>query len=589
MAFPLPSFFKIRFKIIIVIAVVFVFLIGVVKQVLAQTPDDCWIFRRVHYEDYAWCSVTTQRLLNVDVTNHTSSLVTDDVQSSSGRCYTYRYQWYKWDNHPSNPQWVVQHVSSYFQNREGQPGSALIVNWDSDLMTDGQLPNGTAFCSDPCQQERDVLAQQCGEGNYIIDDDTCEGFCKCDDDDGDGICNACDLDPNDPEVTNVAWIWMRRYEPDGTLCDLSYVLKQSDCLALGNADVDVYDITAPGGCSDAARVDFTSTPDGSCYPFPIRDNCTPDNCNVCDYSPGGQPTLIAGGTTTQQDNTPQPDTDQQTDKCRAKCFPRPYMYVPSKDLCICTHDSDVTESPKEATQKPTTPPDYPETGSPNEAPGPEATDSDLLKALDENTRSATKNTETIAKSQAETNQLLEWIGENVQASATNTAQLGRQLADSNKQVGAGLNNVAGQLGALGDQLGGLGDEIGGLGDEIGEFGDTLGDKLDELKDAIEGDGEPGEDLNYDIPGEYSTGEHSFGDRTNQFLSDMSATGLFAVPGQFFGAIPSGGSPDFTIDGGETYGSHTLSFAGFANALLALRAVIQIAFMWLAIRIVTLKR
>jgi hypothetical protein len=256
------------------------------------------------------------------------------------------------------------------------------------------------------------------------------------------------------------------------------------------------------------------------------------------------------------------------------------MYVPGSDQCICldsdgANDNQNDPDPTDPTSQPTEDPAAPETGSPNEDPGEGSTDNELLKSIDENTRATTQNTKSIAEGQAKTNQLLEWVGKNAEATAGNTAKI--------------ENSVDG----LGNKIDGLGDKVDGLGDQIGEdleqLGDDLGEKLDELTDELAGENEPTEELPDETPEPYSVDDHDWGARTTQFLSDMRSTGLFSVPTDFFDAVPGGGSPEIIINGGETYGVHTLSFADYSSGLIAIRTVIQLAFMWLAIRIVTLKR
>ncbi|MCB2216111.1 hypothetical protein [Desulfofustis glycolicus] len=448
-------------------------------------------------------------------------------------------------------------------------------------------PDGYVYCSgiDPCQDERAALEQQCGVGNYYIDEDTCEGDCKCNDNDNDGICNACDLDANDPEITNVAWIWMKEYEPDGSLCNLSFVYKKSDC---NNISSSVFYETSPGSCSEAS-VAQAQIP---CISYKVNDNCTEDNCDVCDIEEDWLTDLVDSATINLNPNTPEPDTDEKTDECRRKCFPRAFMYVPGSDTCICVNDSDQTdndENPSEGTDQPTDDPETPETGSPNEQPGDGAGDNELLDSIDENTRATTQNTKAIAEEQARTNQLLDWIGQNSQTTTDNTAK----IENSIDGVGGKLDGLGQDVRGLGNKITGVGDDIEGVGEQLGEdinqMETTLGEKLDTMTGELTGTNEPTQELPNNIPPAYSVGEHSWGERTNQFLTDMSGTGLFAVPTDFLDAAPGGGSPELVIDGGETYGVHSLSFADYSTGLIAIRAAIQLAFMWLAIRIVTLKR
>lgn len=90
--------------------------------------------------------------------------------------------------------------------------------------------------------------------------------------------------------------------------------------------------------------------------------------------------------------------------------------------------------------------------------------------------------------------------------------------------------------------------------------------------------------------EYVPEEHDISLRTNEFLQQMQSTGLFSLPSKLTQGIPSGGSSDISINGGETFGGvHIISFSHLDEALLTLRAVFQIAFLFIAFRILTLKR
>jgi hypothetical protein len=577
MAIPTPSFFKIRLTIIVIIALVFVFLIGLAKQAFAwvnPTTGECWAIYYLRGSTYKTDQTCVTGFSYQVINGHPRIVPPSPVQYTTGDATTFSASWYKkeganWVSAGSDSSSSWSHVPSYQAAVGSYPAAGPGLDPNSTTPYDERLYE---TCQPACEQERDELEARCGEGNYYIDEDTCEGDCKCTDNDEDGICNACDLDPNDPEVTDVAWIFMRDTEPDGSLCNYAFTYSKS---ALDDIENQPYfENPKPGGCSDAAIRRF----DWYGVPWQLRDNCTEDNCNVCDNGQGSYNLPVTGGTPVINPNTGQPDQDEKRDECKQKCFPKGFAYIAGSDTCVCLDDSDPNAqdpNPTDPTDKPTDDPDQPDTGDPNEDPGSGATDTELLESIDDNARTTAKNTKAIAEGQAKTNQLLEWVGENAKATAANTAAIENSI-----------DGMAGKIDGLGNEIG---KDLGELGNKIsGELG-KLGNKMDDLQDAIEGEGEPSENLQYTVPEQYSVTEHSWGDRTNQFLTDMSGTGLFAVPTEFLDAAPGGGSPELIIDGGETYGVHSLSFADYSTGLIAIRAAIQLAFMWLAIRIVTLKR
>jgi len=79
----------------------------------------------------------------------------------------------------------------------------------------------------------------------------------------------------------------------------------------------------------------------------------------------------------------------------------------------------------------------------------------------------------------------------------------------------------------------------------------------------------------------------FGDRFRQFITEMKATSIFSIPSQLFGDLPNGGSPSFTINGGETFGEHEVNMDSWAAGLAAIRAVLYIIAGWSAIKIALL--
>jgi len=87
---------------------------------------------------------------------------------------------------------------------------------------------------------------------------------------------------------------------------------------------------------------------------------------------------------------------------------------------------------------------------------------------------------------------------------------------------------------------------------------------------------PGE---YDIPGRFTT-----------FLDRVKSTGLFSFSSSFFNSLPGGGSPVYEINGGETFGTHTIDLSQtMATGLAVLKTILLACFGFLSIRAVIMKR
>lgn len=71
---------------------------------------------------------------------------------------------------------------------------------------------------------------------------------------------------------------------------------------------------------------------------------------------------------------------------------------------------------------------------------------------------------------------------------------------------------------------------------------------------------------------------------------MKASPLFSFSQGFFNSLPSGGSPSFTIEGGETFGTHTVNLEQtMGPGLQVLNSVLLLIFAFLSIRVIILKR
>lgn len=87
------------------------------------------------------------------------------------------------------------------------------------------------------------------------------------------------------------------------------------------------------------------------------------------------------------------------------------------------------------------------------------------------------------------------------------------------------------------------------------------------------------EYNFDIPG-----------RFDSFLNNVKSSGLFSFSSGFFNSIPGGGSPVFTINGGQTFGSHSIDFSEtMTTGLAVLKSILMACFGFLSIRAIIMKR
>lgn len=89
---------------------------------------------------------------------------------------------------------------------------------------------------------------------------------------------------------------------------------------------------------------------------------------------------------------------------------------------------------------------------------------------------------------------------------------------------------------------------------------------------------------------YNPGVFDIPTRFNTFLSNVKSSGLFSFSTSFFNSLPGGGSPELTIDGGQTFGSHTFDFSqSLGSGLPILKSVLLALFGFLSIRAIIMKR
>lgn len=89
---------------------------------------------------------------------------------------------------------------------------------------------------------------------------------------------------------------------------------------------------------------------------------------------------------------------------------------------------------------------------------------------------------------------------------------------------------------------------------------------------------------------YNPGEFDIPTRFTTFLTNVKSSSLFSFSTSFFNSLPEGGSPIFVIDGGNTFGLHTIDLSEtMAGGLAVAKAVLMALFGFLSIRAIIMKR
>ena len=89
---------------------------------------------------------------------------------------------------------------------------------------------------------------------------------------------------------------------------------------------------------------------------------------------------------------------------------------------------------------------------------------------------------------------------------------------------------------------------------------------------------------------YNPGEFDIPARFTSFLQNVKSSGLFSFSTSFFNSLPGGGSPLLTVNGGQTFGTHTYDFSqAFSSGLPILKSILLALFGFLSVRAVIMKR
>ena len=131
-----------------------------------------------------------------------------------------------------------------------------------------------------------------------------------------------------------------------------------------------------------------------------------------------------------------------------------------------------------------------------------------------------------------------------------------------------------------------------------QTGQTISTTISPGKPNGEGQGEePGETETFSPIGSSGFGEAYTPDgeydipvRFNTFLNTVKSSGLFSFSSGFFNSLPGGGSPVYTINGGQTFGSHSIDLSETMTIGLAvLKTILMACFGFLSIRAIIMKR
>jgi hypothetical protein len=89
---------------------------------------------------------------------------------------------------------------------------------------------------------------------------------------------------------------------------------------------------------------------------------------------------------------------------------------------------------------------------------------------------------------------------------------------------------------------------------------------------------------------YNPGQFDIPARFTAFLNNVKTSGLFSFSSDFFESLPGDGSPIYQINGGETFGIHTIDLSDtLSGGLAVLKTVLLVCFGFLSIRAVIMKR
>ena len=88
-------------------------------------------------------------------------------------------------------------------------------------------------------------------------------------------------------------------------------------------------------------------------------------------------------------------------------------------------------------------------------------------------------------------------------------------------------------------------------------------------------------------GSSAPGSSHYSTRFNGFITDMKSSGLFALPTQFLGNIPGGGTSVFNLDFGRM-GKTTFDLASYSTGISIIRILVLFVFSVCGFKIITLK-
>lgn len=283
--------------------------------------------------------------------------------------------------------------------------------------------------------------------------------------------------------------------------------------------------------------------------------------------------------------------DSNSRDCSCATFEPPGGPPGSPDPCISggpDYEKGVLKPCPIDPQNPTDPVPDPDPGpdpEPDPTDDPDDGANGWLKAIKQNTDSIvdinkkiSANTNVTANNTARTVDALNTSNSKLNNIQNNTSVTNTKLNTSNSK----LSEISGKLDGLDNS--GIESRLDTLHGDV----DGVEGKLDEIKDIFDddytatGDGKP------TTPYAPSAEAFNIGSRFDTFLSRMGNTGVFALPNNFLNALPNGGTPIFTYDFGS-YGTRSVDLSTMSSALLVLRTISLIAFCFVSIRVLVLKR
>ena len=438
--------------------------------------------------------------------------------------------------------YCVDCASAMYAKTEECFGYENVINWDNETCT--------GDCKSPCEDERIEAAEQCGDGNFSVDNDTCDYYCgpgedcesawdeKCDE------CGSCYLIGNWDDENCTGDCELDCYEEQQIFeeyCDNGYTMDNDSCDGHCNPSEECAEefqekCDLCGDCSNVGNWD--------------DEECTGD-CAGC-----------ANEKFILEQECDGPVTDWDDVKCTGHCAPSEectdeYLALESEcaDLGIDTWDN---------TNCTGTCNDLPDCEEHQDNCNDECGGAEYVESQncdDDNSAAGRDCTckdvdcEDYRSDCTEECGSVELVANYACSDNDTSGRVCECYPPDNDEPGTGDNDNSGLLPDC---------NFPTVEEFIGKFAiGTTKDYLIQLLDC-----EAGTNLSL-------------------FVDNMKTTALFSLPEKMLD-IPTSGTSSITINGGSTFGTHNVDFVKWGDSFVVLRSLFMIVCAWAGIRIITLK-